>query len=149
MFFYLPLWLKLRKRAVFFNVEKPSRSNTSNFHWSYEKNSYPIPYCLFHRDSHFTKDFIISMATKESPKSRNWLYCNRILFGAVVIPLIFPKIPQSSQTESSGFPRVPPPPLEQPGTLKNPIILYCFFFFQFQYRWWSRTSCNNSFHFAA
>ena len=31
--------------------------------------------------------------------------CNRILKGGVVIPLIFPKAPRSSQTESVGFPR--------------------------------------------
>ncbi len=34
---------------------------------------------------------------------------------------MFSKVPQSSQTESLGFPRVPPPPLGHPGTLKNPI----------------------------
>ena len=30
-------------------------------------------------------------------------------FGGVVIPLIFPNVPQSSQTESLGFPSYPPP----------------------------------------
>ena len=35
---------------------------------------------------------------------------NRILKGpGVMISLIFPKVPQSSRPESSGFPRVPPP----------------------------------------
>ena len=37
----------------------------------------------------------------------------------VVIPLIFPKVPQSSQTESLGFPTYPLP-LNTPGTLKEP-----------------------------
>ena len=32
-----------------------------------------------------------------------------------------PKVPQSSQTESSGFPRNTPETLGHPGTLKNPI----------------------------
>ena len=37
-------------------------------------------------------------------------FCNnRILKGGVVIPLIFPKVPQSSQTESLGFPSYPLP----------------------------------------
>ncbi len=36
---------------------------------------------------------------------------SRILKGpGVVIPLMFPKVPQSSQTESSGFPRNIPSP---------------------------------------
>ena len=33
---------------------------------------------------------------------------------------MFPKVPQSSQTESLGFPSYPP--LEHPGTLRNPTI---------------------------
>ena len=37
-------------------------------------------------------------------------YINRILKGpGVVFPLIFPKVPQSSQTESLGFPTYPLP----------------------------------------
>ena len=35
-----------------------------------------------------------------------------------MIPLIFPKVPQSSQTESLGFPRNTPLPLEPPWTSK-------------------------------
>ena len=34
---------------------------------------------------------------------------------------MFPKVPQSSQTESLGFPRNTPETLGHPGTLKNPI----------------------------
>ena len=34
---------------------------------------------------------------------------HRILTGGAVIPLIFPKVPQSSQTESFGFPSYPIP----------------------------------------
>ena len=46
---------------------------------------------------------------------------NRILKGpGVVLPLIFPKVPQSSRPESLGFPSYLPPPLEHPPTLKNP-----------------------------
>ena len=37
------------------------------------------------------------------------------------VSLIFPKVPQSSQTESLGFPSYLPPPLGHPD-LKNPII---------------------------
>ena len=37
-----------------------------------------------------------------------------------MIPLIIPKVTQSSQTESLGFPSYPLP-LDTPGTLKNPI----------------------------
>ena len=37
----------------------------------------------------------------------------------MVIPLIFPKVPQSSQTEFLGFPSFLLP-LNTPGTLKNP-----------------------------
>ncbi len=39
----------------------------------------------------------------------NIAYINRILKGGVVIPLIFAKVPESSQTESSGFPSYPLP----------------------------------------
>ena len=47
-----------------------------------------------------------------------WIVFNRILKGpGVVIPLIFHKVPQSSQTESLGFRRVPPLPL---GTPRDP-----------------------------
>ncbi len=47
--------------------------------------------------------------------------CNRILKGGrVVIPLIFPKVPQSSRQESSGFPRNTPFPLDTPGPEKEP-----------------------------
>ena len=47
---------------------------------------------------------------------------NRILKGpGLVIPLIFPKVPQSSQTESSKFPSYALP-LDTPSPLKNPII---------------------------
>ncbi len=42
-----------------------------------------------------------------------------ILKGGVVIPLIFPKLPQSSQTESLyGFPSYPLP-LNTPGPLRT------------------------------
>ena len=40
--------------------------------------------------------------------------CNGILKGGVVIPLIFPHVPQSSQTESLGFPRNTPSPWFHP-----------------------------------
>ena len=35
---------------------------------------------------------------------------------------MFPKVPQSSQTESLGFPRVPPPPLKNLGSQKQKTI---------------------------
>ena len=39
----------------------------------------------------------------------------------LLLLLLFPKVPQSSQTESLGFPRVPPPPLgATPPPKKNP-----------------------------
>ncbi len=53
---------------------------------------------------------------------------NSILFAGVVIPLIFPKVPQSSQTESLRFPRNTPspwvlPPLKkEPGSQSLPMI---------------------------
>ena len=47
---------------------------------------------------------------------------NWILKEGVVIPLIFPSVPQSSQTESLEFPRVPPPkPLDTPEEPYNLI----------------------------
>ena len=59
-------------------------------------------------------------------------FLNRILKGGVVIPLIFPKVPQSSL----GILRVPqlPPPLGHHPP-KNPIIfpeLFCLFFHNFR-----------------
>ena len=70
----------------------------------------------------------------------------------VVIPLIFPKVPQSSQTESLGFVRNTPPlehsPLKNPTRLymreKWPSIIYrvspkflAWFLQHQQYHWWS------------
>ena len=43
-------------------------------------------------------------------------------FGGVVIPLIFPKVPQSSQTEFSGFPRNTPSTWFHPGPFRTGII---------------------------
>ena len=47
-----------------------------------------------------------------------WNLFNRILKGGVVIPLIFPKVPQSSQTESL---RVPPGPLRSLQLWRHPM----------------------------
>ena len=48
---------------------------------------------------------------------------NRILKGGVVIPLIFPNLPQCSPTESSGFPRNARNALGHPGTRKRTFTL--------------------------
>ena len=55
----------------------------------------------------------------------NWLVAigfSRGVWG-VVIPLIFPKVSQSSQTESSKFPTNTPETLGHPGTLANPVMV--------------------------
>ena len=52
----------------------------------------------------------------ENAEDMDWFpRVNRILKGGVVIPLIFPKVPQSSRPESLGSPGTPTP-------LKNPIM---------------------------
>ena len=50
-----------------------------------------------------TDDFFLSQWPQTIPFLRG-----------VVIPLIFPKVPQSSQTESLGFPQLPPSPWTPP-----------------------------------
>ena len=54
--------------------------------------------------------------------STSMLQCNHRIFlrVPVVIPLIFPKVPQSSRPESLGLPQLPPwntPPLKNPTAM--------------------------------
>ena len=77
-------------------------------------------------------------------RQKQWL----LIYGRVVIPLIFPNLPQCSPTESSGFPRNARNALGHPGTRKRRLH-----FGSWSYPWWHQTidlappshsSCKNT-----
>ena len=95
-----------RFHSGFWGSSKPNSEPMVNCRWFQVTFLFPSGRSLKLWKGHLT-------IPKRSQRIAKWWFCNRILKGGVVIPLIFPKVPQSSP----GIFRVPqehPLPLDTP-----------------------------------